>query len=143
MEGSSAGPASFGQLDPSIVNGSGPGPMAAVPIGGGPGSPGGGGIPQSMPTPGPAATAMPTPQPQPQVIQSPPPYPNALNPMPPNVPELNAPSESVLLTEMQELKSQFKHVRKITVAQGAILFCLGVAVIFYLTNSVKAKVGVE
>lgn len=137
MEGST-GPANFGQLDPTVINGSGQGPMAQVPVGSGPG-----GVPnaQPMPTPGPAATAFPTQQPiaQPQSRPTPPPF----NPMPPNVQELNAPAESVLLTEMQELKDQFKHVRKITVAQGAILFCLGVAVIFYFTSSVKAKVEGE
>jgi hypothetical protein len=141
MEGSAQGPASFGQLDPSVINGSGPGPMAAVPLGGGPGGAppvgGGGGA-----TPGPAAFSMPgQPQPQPQAIQQP--VPQAMhNPMPPGVQELNAPVESILLTEIQELKDSFQKVRRITVAQGAILFALGVAVIFYLTNSIKAKVEV-
>jgi hypothetical protein len=143
MEGSATGPANFGQLDPAVVNGSGSGPMAAVPAGGGPGgvppAAGGGGA-----APGPAAFSMPgqsQPTPPPQVIQQPPPQ-AMHNPMPPGFQELNAPVESILLTEIQELKESFSKVRRITVAQGAILFALGVAVIFYLTNTIKARVEV-
>lgn len=137
MEGSPTRPASFGQLDPSVVNGSGAGPMAAVPAGGGPGGvPPTGGAGQGQGTaPGPAAFAMPTPQ-QP-VKQS------QFNPMPPGVAELNAPAESVLLTEMQELKDAFIRVRKITLIQGLALFSIGLALIFYLASKIQTKIEPE
>lgn len=140
MEGSATGPANFGQLDPSVVNGSGSGPMAAVPQGGGPGGapPNGGG---QGATPGPAAFSMPGQEPQQAPIQQP--VPQVIhNPMPPGIQELNAPVESILLTELQEMKAQFKHVRKITMMQGMALTCISLAVIFYLSNTIKAKVEV-
>jgi hypothetical protein len=88
---------------------------------------------------------MPTPQqpiPQ-QPMQQPiqPPAPQPYNAMPPGVAELNAPVESILLTELQELKDAFKHVRKITLYQGLALFCISLAVIFYLSNSLQTKIS--
>lgn len=143
MEGSSPQrPANFGALDPSIVNGSGPGPMAQVPVGGGPG-----GAPapaMAAAAPGPAAFSMPTPpQPAQQQPVPQPPVQQPYNPMPPGVAELNAPVESILLTELQELKDAFRHVRKITLVQGAALFCIALAVIFYLSNSLQSKITPE
>lgn len=137
MEGSQR-PASFGQLDSSVVNGSGPGAMASVPAPGTPVSGGGAMPPQAMPTPGPAATAMAQPQ-----MPMPPTPPPVYNPMPPGIPELNEPAESVLLTELQELKAAAQAAIKLNRIYALLLLGAGMAMIYYIGSNVKAKVNAE
>lgn len=139
MEGSSSGPAAT-SLHPSLMQApNGAGPMAQVPIGGGPPNMAVGAVPGAAP--GPAAFAMPPqsmpPQMQQQMMQQPV---QQFNPMPPNVAELNAPAESVLLTEMQELKDAAKKVIALNRLAVVVLFSIGLAVLYYFTTKVKAKV---
>jgi len=129
----SRGPAAT-SLDPTIVGvPNGAGPMANVPAGGSPPGPVAGNVAMPSAAPGPAAYALP-PQAMPQPVQQ-------FNPMPQGVAELNAPAESILLTEMQDLKASFLHVRKLNMMQGAILFALGIACIAYLTHNAKLKIN--
>lgn len=139
MEGSSSGPAAT-SLHPSLMQApNGAGPMAQVPIGGGPPNMGIGTVQGAAP--GPAAFAMP-PQSMPQQMQQPmmqQPV-QQFNPMPPNVAELNAPAESVLLTEMQELKDAAKKVIAFNRLAAMALFCIGLTVIYYMSSKIKARV---
>lgn len=128
MEGSAApGPASTGPLDPSVINnGTAPSPLGDVPVAGPPPGQAGGGS-----APGPAATAMPQAQPQVQYVQ-PPPQPVA---------ELNAPAESIYLTELQELKAANQQVVRLALLGVATVVLIGIVCAALLSSSVKARIG--
>lgn len=142
MEGSARGPANYGQLDPSVVNGSGPGPMIGVPAGGTPPGPGGGAPGPTGAAPGPAAYSLPQ-QPVPQqTIQQPvQPPPANFNPMPPGVQELNAPVQSIEQLNYEELQAKYERVRKLVTWQALMLLSIGMAAAFYLYVSIKGKVA--
>lgn len=145
MEGSSTGPANFGQLDPSVVNGSGPGPMMSVPAGGT--SPGVGGGVGGGAAPGPAAVSLPgvqqqTPQ---QAVQQPvqqPVQPPPYNPMPPGVAELNNPAGAIAQLNLDELQAKYDRVRKLAVSSTTALIAIGVLAAMFLYLSIKGRVTV-
>lgn len=127
MEGSAApGPASTGPLDPSVVNnGTAPSPLGDVPVAGPPPGQAGGGN-----APGPAATALPQ-QPPPQYVP----------PAPQPVAELNAPAESIYLTELQELKSANQQVVRLALLGVATVVLIGIIAAALVSNSVKSRLG--
>lgn len=129
--GNSRGPASF-SLDPRVaVAPNDPGPLANIPAGGSPPGPPvavGGQIQQA---PGPAAVSLPQ---QPQPLAQP------FNPMPSGVAELNQPGESVILTELQDVKNEVKRVVALNKLATTVLFALGCICIAYLTHKAGVKI---